>query len=308
MVDKPPMTTARILIRCPDRAGVVARVATFLADAGLNILDADQHTDPGTGRFFMRVEFDAGPQTAPQTNMPHTQDRARIESDFDTIVAKPLAMDASFRWPGRTKRMAVLVGPSLHCAADLLWRVSTGEIACEITRVISNHTAAGELADRFGHPFNHLPVTAQTKAQQESHIASLLNADAELTPEGAGGLDLVVLARYMQILSDDFTTSRPGLIINIHHSFLPAFAGARPYHQAFERGVKLIGATSHYATADLDEGPIIAQRTAHVTHRDTIDDLVRKGRDLERTTLSDAVRLHLDDRVLIEGSKTIVFE
>lgn len=293
------MTTARVLIRCPDREGVIARVASFLADAGLNILDADQHTDPGTGRFFMRVEFDRGSEP-----MPDADHRASIESDFAGAVATPLSMHASFRWPGRTKRIAVLVGPSLHCAADLLWRVSTGEIDAEVTRVISNHDSAGDLADRFGHPFHHLPVTKDTKPEQEAEIAALLDADAQ----DGRGLDLVVLARYMQILSDGFTAARPGLIINIHHSFLPAFAGARPYHQAFERGVKLIGATSHYATADLDEGPIIAQRTAHVSHRDTVDDLVRKGRDLERTTLAEAVRLHLGDRVLIEGRKTIVFD
>ena len=292
------MTTARVL-RCPDREGVIARVASFLADAGLNILDADQHTDPGTGRFFMRVEFDRGSEP-----MPDADHRASIESDFAHAVATPLSMHASFRWPGRTKRIAVLVGPSLHCAADLLWRVSTGEIDAEVTRVISNHDAAGDLADRFGHPFHHLPVTKDTKPEQEAEIAALLDADAQ----DGRGLDLVVLARYMQILSDGFTAARPGLIINIHHSFLPAFAGARPYHQAFERGVKLIGATSHYATADLDEGPIIAQRTAHVSHRDTVEDLVRKGRDLERTTLAEAVRLHLGDRVLIEGRKTIVFD
>lgn len=296
----PSPPTARVLIRCPDRSGVIARVATYLADAELNVLDADQHTDPDTGRFFMRVEFDAG-AAAP---MPEADARARIEADFARGVAEPLSMDASFRWPGRTKRVAVLVGPSLHCCADLLWRVSTGEINCEVTRVISNHAGAGALADRFGHAFDHLPVSKETKPEQEAGIARLLDADAS----GPGGLDLIVLARYMQILSDGFTTARPGLIINIHHSFLPAFAGAKPYHQAFERGVKLIGATSHYATADLDEGPIIAQRTAHVSHRDTVDDLVRKGRDLERTTLSEAVRLHLDDRVLIEGCKTIVFD
>ncbi len=294
------MPTARVLIRCPDRSGVVARVASFLAEAGLNILDADQHTDPMTGRFFMRVEFDAGADSP----MPGTDDRARIEREFTAAVAEPLSMDAFFRWPVRTKRIAVLAGPSLHCAADLLWRVSTGEINAEVTRIISNHESAGDLADRFGHPFHCLPVTKDTKSQQEAAIANLLDADRD-SPEG---LDLIVLARYMQILSDDFTAARPGRIINIHHSFLPAFKGAKPYHQAFERGVKLIGATSHYATADLDEGPIIAQRVAHVSHRDRVEDLVRKGRDLERTTLAEAVRLHLDDRVLIEGRKTIVFD
>ena len=294
------MSTARILIRCPDREGVIASVASFLAQAGLNILDADQHTDPMTGRFFMRVEFDKGTGSA----MPTAGERASIEAEFSAAVAQPLAMDAFFRWPGRRKRIAVLVGPSLHCAADLLWRVSTGEIDAQVTRVISNHDASADLADRFGHPFHHLPVTKDTKPRQEAAIAELLDADAA----SEQGLDLVVLARYMQILSDTFTEARPGLIINIHHSFLPAFAGARPYHQAFERGVKLIGATSHYATADLDEGPIIAQQVANVTHRDTVDDLVRKGRDLERTTLAEAVRLHLDDRVLIEGRKTIVFD
>lgn len=293
------MTTARLLIRCPDRSGVIARAAAFLAEAGLNILDADQHTDPDTGRFFMRFEFDRGAGDP----MPDTHARAEIEQAFRDAVGGPLSMDASFRWPGRPKRIAVLAGPSLHCAADLLWRVSTGEIPCEVTRVISNHDAASQLAQRFGVPFDHLPVTRDTKPAQEAQIAELLEQDS-----ADGGLDLIVLARYMQILSDAFTDVRPGMIVNIHHSFLPAFAGARPYHQAFERGVKLIGATGHYATADLDEGPIIAQRVAHVSHRDTVDDLVRKGRDLERTTLAEAVRLHLDDRVLIEGRKTIVFE
>ncbi len=298
------MPTARVLIRCPDRSGVIARVASFLAEAGLNILDADQHTDPMTGRFFMRVEFDAGPEIP----MPGADDRARIEREFTAAVSEPLSMDAFFRWTVRTKRIAVLAGPSLHCAADLLWRVSTGEISCAVTRVISNHEAAGELAERFGHPFHHLPVDQNNKPAQEAAIADLLDADATIHPDGTGGLDLIVLARYMQILSDDFTAARPGRIINIHHSFLPAFKGAKPYHQAFERGVKLIGATSHYATADLDEGPIIAQRVAHVSHRDRVEDLIRKGRDLERTTLAEAVRLHLDDRVLIEGRKTIVFD
>jgi formyltetrahydrofolate deformylase len=292
------MTTARVLIRCPDRTGVIARVASFLAERGLNILDADQHTDPDTGRFFMRVEFDAGAAA-----MPVGELRAEIERGFEAGVARALEMDASFRWPGRAKRIAVLAGPSLHCAADLLWRVSTGEIACEVSRVISNHEGAGDLASRFGLPFAHLPVTPATRDEQESRLSAVLDED-----ESAGGLDLIVLARYMQILSNGFVSARPARIINIHHSFLPAFAGAKPYHQAFERGVKLIGATSHYATADLDEGPIIAQQTAHVTHRDTIEDLVRKGRDLERTVLAEAVRLHLDDRVLVEGRKTIVFD
>ncbi|MBZ0172481.1 MAG: formyltetrahydrofolate deformylase [Phycisphaerales bacterium] len=292
------MTTARVLIHCPDRTGVIARVSSFLAERGLNILDADQHTDPDTGRFFMRVEFDAGTDA-----MPGGDARVSVERDFDHHVGGPLAMDASFRWPGRTKRIAVLAGPSLHCAADLLWRVSTGEMRCEVTRVISNHEAAGDLASRFGLPFDHLPVTPGMKAEQEQRVAALLDGD-----QADGGLDLIVLARYMQILSDGFVSVHPARIINIHHSFLPAFAGAKPYHQAFERGVKLIGATSHYATAELDDGPIIAQQTAHVSHRDTVDDLVRKGRDLERTVHAEAVRLHLDDRVLVEGRKTVVFD
>lgn len=290
------MTTARVLIRCPDRTGIIARVSGFLAGRGLNILDADQHTD--SGRFFMRVEFDAGGGA-----MPPEGEQAEIERVFAEDVAGPLSMDAFFRWPGRVKRIAVLAGPSLHCAADLLWRVSTAELPCEVTRVISNHEAAGDLASRFGLAFNHLPVTSETKTRQEQQISALLDEDRR-----RGGLDLIVLARYMQVLSGEFVGAHPAGIINIHHSFLPAFAGAKPYHQAFDRGVKLIGATSHYATADLDEGPIIAQQTARVSHRDTVDDLVRKGRDLERTVLAEAVRLHLDDRVLVEGRKTVVFE
>lgn len=295
-------TTARLLIRCPDRTGVIARVATFLADRGLNILDADQHTDPDTGRFFMRVEFSGGSEAAREP-----EECARIETGFRSAVGDPLSMDAFFHWPGRRKRIAVLVGPSLHCAADLLWRVANREIDCTITRVISNHTEARPLAERFGLPFSHVPVSGDRIGEAEFRISELLDRD-EQEEGGSSALDLIVLARYMQVLSDAFVGLYRNRIINIHHSFLPAFAGARPYHQALDRGVKLIGATSHYATAELDDGPIIAQQTAHVSHRDTIDVLVRKGRDLERSVLAEAVRLHLDDRVLVEGRKTIVFD
>ncbi|MAY75174.1 MAG: formyltetrahydrofolate deformylase [Phycisphaerae bacterium] len=287
----PTDATATLLVACPDREGVIAAVATALAEANRNILDADQHADPVDGRFFMRVAFQA---SATETDDQRAELAARIDR-----VATQLAMTTRLRWPAVRRRMAILCSKQTHCVADLLWRHSIGELDADVTRVISNHADAEPLADGFGHNYERLPITPETKLEQEARIVELLEADAT---------DLVVLARYMQVLSPALVDRFAGRIINIHHSFLPAFAGAKPYHQAFEKGVKLIGATAHYVTADLDEGPIIAQQTRHVTHRDTVEDLVRKGRDLERVTLAEAVRLHLEDRVIVDGAKTIVFE
>lgn len=272
----------RLLVSCDDRCGVVAGVTAAVSASGGNILDVDQHADPLTGSFCMRVAFEG------------MTDRNGLETALDELGisyrihrASPLA------------RMAILCSKQTHCVADLLWRASIGELPATVTRVISNHTDAEQLAETFGYQYTELPVTKETKASQESEVLKLLEDD---------GVELVVLARYMQVLSEGFVERYADRIINIHHSFLPAFPGGRPYHRAFERGVKLIGATAHYVTAELDEGPIIAQRTAHVTHRDGVEDLIRKGRDLERVVLAEAVRMHLEDRVLIENGRTVVFE
>jgi formyltetrahydrofolate deformylase len=272
----------RLLVSCADRCGVVASVTAAVSTSGGNILDVDQHADPMTGSFSMRVAFEG------------MADRAGLESALG-------GMDVSYqiRAASPWARMAILCSKQTHCVADLLWRASIGELPAKVTRVISNHDDASHLARTFGYDYEMLPVTKETKAAQEGQIVGLLEDD---------GVDLVVLARYMQVLSAGFVEKYAGRIINIHHSFLPAFAGGRPYHRAFERGVKLIGATAHYVTADLDEGPIIAQRTAHVTHRDGVEDMIRKGRDLERVVLAEAVRMHLEDRVLIDGGRTVVFE
>ncbi len=246
------------------------------------MLDADQHADPTDGRFSMRLAFEG-------VEHRHQLEECLAEMDLHFRI----------RWPGPPPRIAILCSRQTHCVADLLWRASIGELPATVTRVISNHADAESLATSFGFPFDLCVVTPETKAQQEAAVIERLEAD---------GVELVVLARYMQILSSDFIARFPGRIINIHHSFLPAFAGAKPYHRAFERGVKIIGATAHYVTEELDEGPIVAQRTTHVTHRDTIEDMIRKGRDLERVVLAEAVRLHLDDRIICDGQRTIVFE
>jgi formyltetrahydrofolate deformylase len=273
---------ARLLISCPDRSGVIANVTTAIADAGGNVLDADQHADPNTGQFSMRLVFEGD------------VDREQLEQ-----MLAELDLKFNIRWPGPVPSIAILCSKQTHCLADLLWRASIDELPARITRVISNHTDGQSLTESFGYVYDHLPVTPDTKAEQEARIIELLEQDQT---------ELVILARYMQILSPAIIDRYPGRIINIHHSFLPAFAGAKPYHRAFERGVKIIGATAHYVTKDLDEGPIVAQGTAHVTHRDTVDDMIRKGRDLERVVLANAVRMHLEDRVIVDDQRTIVFE
>jgi formyltetrahydrofolate deformylase len=280
------MQTTRLLLSCPDRPGIVARVAGFLAAADRNIIDADQHsTDRGT--LFMRLVFEAAPEG----------ERNQLYSSFASEVAKPLSMDHRFAEAGRLPRVAVMASKEDHCLLDLLWRFRSGELPGEPCLVISNHPDHEEAVHSFGLPYHHLAVTKENKSDAERAALELMR----------GKIDLLVLARYMQILSGEFLQSIGCPTINIHHSFLPAFAGADPYQRAWERGVKLIGATAHYVTEDLDAGPIIEQDTARVSHRDEIGDLARIGRDLERLVLARAVRAHLEDRVLVDGERTVVF-
>jgi formyltetrahydrofolate deformylase len=281
--------TIRLLISCPDARGIIAAVANFIALHDGNILDADQHSDPHSGEFFMRTEIDpAGFGLRRETFAGAWQP-----------VADRFKMRWRVHWGEDVKRMALLVSREDHCLNDLLWRWRTGELAVEIPFVISNHDLLRGQVRGFGVVFQHLPVAAENRAEQEARVRAMVRESAA---------DFIVLARYMQVLSPEFVAEFPERIINIHHSFLPAFAGRRPYHQAFERGVKIIGATSHYVTNELDEGPIIAQSTTPVDHRDTIEDLIRKGRDLERMVLSTAVRQHLEDRIIVSQNKTVVFD
>ena len=281
--------TARLLITCPDAKGIIALVAGFIAEHGGNILEADQHTDPQHGEFYMRVEIDLKGFALDQGNFQQAWGEVARKSDMRWRVY----------WGNHIKRMAILVTKESHCLNDLLWRWRTGELRVEVPFVAGNHADLQADVANFGIPFHHLPVTPETKSQQETRLGELIETH---------DVDFVVLARYMQVLSPSFVARYPERLINIHHSFLPAFAGPRPYHQAYERGVKIIGATSHYVTDELDEGPIIAQNTLSVDHRDTIDDLIRKGRDLERVVLATAVRLHVEDKILMSKNKTIVFD
>lgn len=281
--------TAILRLSCADQPGLVAAVAEFIAANGGNIVHAEQHTDFEANVFFQRVEFELDGFALP---------RDEIASEFSD-VARRYGMDVGIEFSDPAPRVAILASREPHCLHDLLARWETGELRADIPLVVSNHPDHTDLAAYFGVDYHHLPVTPATKADQESAVRALL---AEYD------VDLVVLARYMQILSGDFIDEWRDRIINIHHSFLPAFAGGRPYHQAHERGVKVIGATAHYATEDLDEGPIIAQGVIPVSHRDAVDDLVRKGRDIEKTVLARAVSLHLDHRVLVHGRRTVVFD
>ncbi len=279
---------ATLLVSCPDRKGIVASLAQVLYGHGANILDADQHTDAVAGMFFQRIRFDLSSLNT---------DRVALEHGLGE-VANRFGMTWRLAY-GKRRRIAILVSKYDHCLWDLLIRHKAGELACEVAMVISNHDTLAPVAAHFGVPFHHLPVTAATRADQEPQVWQLLDD---------GGVELVVLARYMQILSPAFVARYPHRIINIHHSFLPAFIGANPYRQAHERGVKLVGATAHYVTEQLDEGPIIEQGVTRCSHRDTVDDLVRKGRDLEKVVLAGAVRWHLEDRVLAYAGKTVVFD
>jgi formyltetrahydrofolate deformylase len=281
--------SAILLIHCPDQRGIVARVSGFLYSHGANILHADQHQDNALGLFFMRVEWDLA---------SFDLDEAGFRAGF-----KPLADGFQMQWQlaysARSPSVAIFVSQHLHCLLDLLYRHKTGELPCRIPLIISNHEAAQTFAAFYGVPFHHIPMDSQNKAQAERTQLDLLAQHK---------IDLVVLARYMQVLSPDFVACYPQRIINVHHSFLPAFSGPRPYHAAFHRGVKLIGATSHYVTEVLDDGPIIEQDVVRVSHRDQIEDLAQKGRDLERVVLSRAVRWSLDHRILHYSGKTIVFD
>ena len=289
MPETPIEHTATLLICCPDRRGIVAALAQVLHGHGANILEADQHTDRRAAMFFQRIHFDLADV--------HT-DRGTLESAL-AEVADRLEMQWRLAYGDCRPRMAIFVSKTIHCLYDLLLRHQAGELRCDIPMIVSNHPTHRSVAEQFGIPFHVFPISPATKTAQEASQLTLLAEQR---------IDLLVLARYMQVLSPEFLESYAKPVINIHHSFLPAFSGARPYHQAVERGVKLIGATAHYATSDLDEGPIIEQDVARASHRHSLEDLVRNGRDVERNTLSRAVRWHLEDRVLVHGNKTVVFE
>ncbi|HUA92631.1 MAG TPA: formyltetrahydrofolate deformylase [Terracidiphilus sp.] len=289
--------TAVLLIDCPDRKGLIARVAGLLYEHGANILHADQHQDHDLGLFFMRVEW-ALHNGMPESETPRAFDLERFQGAFASL-ARELEMRWQLTASARRPRVALFCSQYLHCMADLLHRWKTGELDCEIPIIVSNHREVEKLAEFYRIPFEHLPVTASNKPETEARQLALL-AGYEV--------DLIVLARYMQVLSPAFVSHYPAAIINVHHSFLPAFTGARPYHAAHARGVKLIGATSHYVTEVLDDGPIIEQDVARISHRDQVEDLVARGRDLERMVLSRAVRWHLERRILCYGNKTVVFD
>jgi formyltetrahydrofolate deformylase len=309
------------LLHGPDQPGLVARVASWIFERGGNILHADQHRDMEAGIFFQRVEWQPSfaepaegrpaPKQSPAEKVASAiraladksqgrpADRVAAEQEFTAFARSSLGMQVRISSSVDRPRVAIFVSKSDHCFHDLALRWKAGEFACEIVGVVSNHTDLADTARAYGLPFVHLPVTAATKAAAEAQQIALVKE---------WRAELIVLARYMQVLSAELLEKLAVPVINIHHSFLPAFAGGRPYHQAHARGVKLIGATAHYATRDLDEGPIIHQDVARVTHRHGVDDLIRKGRDLEKMVLAQAVRWHLDARVLVYGNKTVVFD
>jgi formyltetrahydrofolate deformylase len=284
IADQPP--TSRLLLACPDQPGLIAAVSGFLADAGRNIIDADQHSSR-EGRFFMRMAFDPAPEG----------EREALYRRFEEEIAGPLKMEHRFAESTERKRVAIMVSREDHCLSDLLWRWRSGELGAEVVAVVSNHADHADQVASLGLPYHHVPIGDDGKDAAEARVLELLE----------GEIDLLVLARYMQILSADFLGRVGAPAINIHHSFLPAFVGADPYARAHERGVKLIGATAHYVTEDLDAGPIIDQDVTRVSHRDEVHDLVRIGRDIERLVFARAVMAHLDDRVLLDGARTIVF-
>jgi formyltetrahydrofolate deformylase len=281
--------TAVLLVTCPDRKGVVASIADFIYRHNGNILHAHEHGDPDTNLFLMRIEWDlAG---------------FNIDTDQFARHFAPVAEKFEMQWrvatSKRRNRVAILVSRLDHCLADLLYRHQIGDLVCDVPLIISNHADSERLADFYHVPFHYIPVSTGNKHGAEETQLKLLRDHQ---------VDLLVLARYMQILSTSFVRAYPDRIINIHHSFLPAFIGAKPYHRSFERGVKLVGATSHYVTELLDEGPIIEQDAIRISHRDTLEDLIQKGRDLERVVLSRAVRWHLENRILLYSNKTAIFD
>jgi formyltetrahydrofolate deformylase len=283
-------TSARLLITCPDQPGIIASVTSFLHNHGVNVTRLDEHaTAPEGGTLFMRLEF----QT-PRLEIS----RPALEQSFADVLARRYQMQWHIAYSSEPKRMAILVSRHDHALLELLWRWSRGELPALVTQVISNHADLEGAVRAFGVPFAHVPFDNDERDHAEGAMRELLGDDT----------DLVVLARYMRVLSGDFVSAYPERIINIHHSFLPAFAGARPYHQAYAHGVKIIGATAHYVTAELDAGPIIEQDVARASHRDTVGVLQARGRDLERQVLARAVRWHLEDRIIVHGNKTVVFD
>lgn len=281
--------TATLLMHCDDQKGVVAAVTRYLFDLNANIVDLDQHVDIESAHFFMRVEWELD---------GFGLERKAIHASFDQAIAKGFKMEWQLHFSDVPQRMAIFVSKMSHCLYDLLQRYMSKEWTVEIPLIISNHENLRPIADRFGIPFHVFSINKENKHEQEQKMLALMAEHK---------IDLVVLARYMQIVSEDFISVYRNRIINIHHSFLPAFVGARPYHQAFARGVKVIGATSHYVTVDLDAGPIIAQNVEHVTHKDSVRDLVRKGKNLEKLVLSEAIRNHLRSNILPYKNQTIIF-
>ena len=284
------MSTATMLIHCPDKKGIILSVTNYISRNNGNIVDLDQHVDSEQKIFFMRVEW-----TLSDFNIP----RENIGAHFGSEVAQKYQMQYTIHFRDEKIRMALMVSKMDHCFNDILSRYKSGEWNVEIPLIISNHPDMEETANRFGIPYHYIPVSKQTKVEQEKKQLQLLSDH---------NIDFVVLARYMQILSENFIKDYSNRIINIHHSFLPAFPGAKPYHSAYERGVKIIGATSHYVTKDLDAGPIIEQSTVNISHKDRVQDLVRKGRDIEKVVLSRAIWYHVNRRILSYGNRTIIFD
>lgn len=287
------MQTARLLIRCPDRPGIIGSVASFLHMNGANIIALDQHAtenldDDGHGEFLMRLEFQA---------LNHDLSRDTLIESFDALIAKKYDFDYRLSYASERKKTVLMVSKHDHAILELLWRWQRGQLPTDISMVVSNHDDLREKIEAFGVPFHHIPVTPDTKQQAEEELLALIDGQA----------DLIVLARYMQILSPRVVEAYPQRIINIHHSFLPAFVGANPYRQARQKGVKLVGATAHYVTEELDQGPIIEQDVGRVTHSNTVDQLRELGRSIEREVLARAVRWHLEERIVVAGNRTVVF-
>jgi formyltetrahydrofolate deformylase len=281
--------TAILKIHCPDQSGIVARVTDFINLHHGNIIDIDQHVDHGDNLFFMRVEWELS---------NFTLSKEELSATFEKFLGEPYQMKWTINFSEEVPRMALFVSKAAHCLYDLLARYQTGEYKVEIPVIISNHTMLEPVAKQFGIDFVHIPITAETKAEQEKKEIEVLEKYK---------VDFVVLARYMQVLSEDFISHYPERIINIHHSFLPAFAGAKPYHAAHKRGVKIIGATSHYVTSDLDAGPIIEQDINRISHHDSIKTLVQKGKDIEKIVLARAVKAHIERKTLVYKNRTIIF-
>ncbi len=277
-----------LLVSCEDRKGIVAAVANSIASQDCNIVENAQYGDEGTGKFFMRVAINGPDGMTPESF-----------SEAFMPVATAFRLDWRFHDLRKKLRAMIMVSQGGHCLNDLLYRTSTGRLPMEVTSIVSNHTTWQRRADHEGIPFHHLPITPETKLEQEAKLLAMVEEQQ---------VDLIILARYMQVLSDQLCRKLDGRVINIHHSFLPGFKGAKPYHRAYDRGVKMVGATAHYVTPDLDEGPIITQDVSIVDHADTVDDLIAQGQDTESRVLSRAVKLHLEHRVMLGGNRTVVFK